>query len=49
MTGEAPLHIAVDLPDGAGQSLWAHGGCLGSRLHSSVPFLTPDEYPVDQG
>ena len=44
VSGEALLHIVLDLPRGASQDLWAHGQCFADRLHPSVPFLTPDEY-----
>jgi hypothetical protein len=44
ISDETPLHILLDLPQGASQELWSHGSCFGSKLDPSVPFLTPDEH-----
>jgi hypothetical protein len=43
ISGEKPLGITLDLGDGSTQDLWSHAACLSSRLHHTVPFLTPDE------
>ena len=40
---EVPLDISLNLPDGVGQHMQAHGKCFQERLHPSVPFLTPME------
>jgi hypothetical protein len=42
--GEQPLIMHLELPQQASQSLWAHGECMRSKLHPSVPFLTPKEH-----
>jgi hypothetical protein len=44
ITGEPPLDIELRLPQDAHQNLFAHGKCFQSKLHSSVPFLTPAEF-----
>jgi hypothetical protein len=44
VAGEPPLEIHLALPEGASQSMFAHGECFRSRLHPSVPFLTPAEH-----
>ena len=33
----------LDLGDDQFQSLYSHGLCLKEKLHSSVPFLAPEE------
>ncbi|WP_444915937.1 hypothetical protein [Microbulbifer sp. TRSA007] len=33
----------LDLGDQQFQSLYSHGLCLKEKLHSSVPFLAPEE------
>ncbi|WP_189454339.1 hypothetical protein [Cognatilysobacter bugurensis] len=44
VVGEPPLEIHLALPEGASQSMFAHGECFRSCLHPSVPFLTPAEH-----
>jgi hypothetical protein len=33
------LSVAITLPSGGSQELFAHGACLSKALHPSVPFL----------
>jgi hypothetical protein len=44
---EYPLIINLDFPDENFQTMYAHGQCFRDRLHSSVPFLTPQEHLDD--
>jgi hypothetical protein len=44
ISNELPLSIALGLPNGASQGMFAHGACFAAILHPSVPFLTPAEY-----
>jgi hypothetical protein len=41
--GETPVVMNLDLGGGETQSMSAHGSCLQEKLHSSVPFIAPDE------
>jgi len=49
ISGDAAVEIAAPLEDGGVQALWAHGACLGARVHPSIPTLlpsTPERSPV---
>jgi hypothetical protein len=47
IAGEPPLDIVLRLPQDSHQNLFAHGNCFKSKLHASVPFLTPAEFEED--
>lgn len=40
---EALVAMTLELEEGQLQSMSTHGLCLQKRLHSSVPFVAPEE------
>jgi hypothetical protein len=40
---EALVAMTLELEEGQLQSMNTHGLCLQKRLHSSVPFIAPEE------
>jgi hypothetical protein len=44
-TVREPIEITIAFADRSSQSLWSHVDCLGSRLHSSVPWLSLKDLP----
>jgi hypothetical protein len=36
------VEMAISLPEGGTQGLYAHSGCLKDKLHPSVPFESPE-------
>ena len=39
----ALVAMTLQLEEGQLQSMSAHGACLQEKLHSSVPFIAPEE------
>jgi hypothetical protein len=45
--GELAQDIELPYHDGSVQHLLAHGECLRSKLHTDIPYLTPQELQDD--
>lgn len=45
-TAVEPLRLAIRLPDGGQQTLFAHVDCVGTRLHPGTPWLSKRDREV---